>query len=262
MPNPNPAPTFGNVDTGSSQLSTTDSHAFGVYNDRQTFDAAMADWQRKKAAGDPFPGPMPRLGEGVLKAEEAAKASGPNAQDLISARMQKFIDSMMGPVDPNDPVYRGLMQAGVDAAQRHAGGAGLAGRSTLAGTQAASVAQQNIQPYLASRQQAGAQMLANLSNRDISLGNLALGQQSLDRGAADAQWAAKQNQYQAIGSALGTGLGAVAGGYFGGAEGAKMGMQAGSSLGGGLGGVAAGGSGPSYAPAPRRSYGGNPGTGY
>lgn len=32
-----------------------------VYSDRAQYDAAMAEWQRKKASGDPFPGPMPRL---------------------------------------------------------------------------------------------------------------------------------------------------------------------------------------------------------
>lgn len=35
--------------------------AFGVFRDKAEYDAAMAEWQRKKAAGDPFPGPMPRL---------------------------------------------------------------------------------------------------------------------------------------------------------------------------------------------------------
>lgn len=32
-----------------------------VFTDRAQYDAAMAEWSRKKAAGDPFPGPMPRL---------------------------------------------------------------------------------------------------------------------------------------------------------------------------------------------------------
>lgn len=32
-----------------------------VYTDKAAYDAAMAEWQRKKAAGDPFPGPMPRM---------------------------------------------------------------------------------------------------------------------------------------------------------------------------------------------------------
>ena len=35
--------------------------AFNTFDDRAQYDAAMAEWQRKKAAGDPFPGPMPRL---------------------------------------------------------------------------------------------------------------------------------------------------------------------------------------------------------
>jgi len=41
--------------------SSNGGNAFNVYTDKAAYDAAMADWQRKKAAGDPFPGPMPRL---------------------------------------------------------------------------------------------------------------------------------------------------------------------------------------------------------
>lgn len=36
------------------------------FNNRAEYDAAMAEWQRKKASGDPFPGPMPRFEEGLF----------------------------------------------------------------------------------------------------------------------------------------------------------------------------------------------------
>lgn len=194
--------------------------------------AASGDWDM--VTGKPTAQGQAKLDK--AKADAAAKAS----QDNIAARMQAFIDEMLGPMDTNDPVYRGLMQAGVDAAQKHGGQAGLAGRSTLAGTQAASVAQQNVLPWMAARQQAGQQMLGQLSNRDISLGSLALGQQQVNNGLAESQSNANKNT-------LAT-LGAVGGGIIGGIYGGPGGAAAGSQIGGGVMGSLGGGgsSGPSY----------------
>ncbi len=191
--------------------------------------------------------------EAARKKAEADAAAAKGQQDDISARMDAFIKSMLGPVDQNDPVYRGLMQAGTDAAQAHAGSAGLAGRSTLAGTQSASVAQQNVQPWLASRQQAGAQMLAQRSNRDISLGNLAQGQQTINNGMAESQYNAAQNTGRTWGSLAGGALGTAFGGPGGG--------MAGASLGGSLGGAVAGGAGPAQSSSTWRP-GRTGGTGY
>lgn len=181
--------------------------------------------------------------QGLAKKKAAADAAAAQGQqDSISARMQAFIDSMLGPMDANDPVYQGLMQAGLDAAQKHSGQAGLAGRSTLAGTQAASVAQQNVQPWMAARLGAGQQMLTSLSGRDISLGNLALGQQQVNQGLAESQSNAAKNTMGTIGS--------VGGGIIGGIYGGPGGAAAGSSIGGGvLGSLGGGGaSGPGYTP--------------
>ncbi|MHB1098583.1 MAG: hypothetical protein ACYCZR_03430 [Burkholderiales bacterium] len=171
-------------------------------------------------------------------------------QDGISARMQAFIREMLGDFDTNDPVYRGLIQAGTDAAQQSAGRAGLAGRSTLAGTQAASVAQQNVQPWMAARKAAGAQMLTQLSNRDISLGNLAQGQQQIDAGLAASKNAAEKNFWGTLGAVGGGVLGA----YVGGPGGAQAGAQIGS---GAMSGLAGGSSGPAQ---PAQTW--KPGGGY
>lgn len=179
----------------------------------------------------------------------AAEAKAKGEQDAISARMQAFIDNMLGPMDKNDPVYQGLLQAGTDAAQKSAGGAGLSGRSTLAGTQAASVAQQNVMPWMAARQQAGAQMLNQLNNRDISLSNLSLGQQQINNGMAESQANAQRNTMGTVGSLAGGVLGSIYGGPGGGA--------AGAALGGSLGGVIGGGGAPTYSAPTYR-----PGSGY
>ena len=104
-------------------------------------------------------------------------------------------------------------------------------------------------------------MLGQLSNRDISLGNLAQGQQTINAGLAESQYNAQQNQGRTWGSLAGgvlgmTPIGAAIGGPMGGA-----------ALGGSLGGALATPSGgPSYSGStwrPGGSYkpGGN-GTGF
>lgn len=196
--------------------------------------------------------------EAARKRAEAEAAARAGQQDQITARMQAFIDELAGPVK-GTPVYEGLMQAGLDAAQKHAGSAGLAGRSTLAGTQAASVAQQNVQPWLAARQGVRAQMLGQLSNRDVSLANIAQGQQQINQGMAESQYNATKNT-------MGT-LGAIGGGILGGIYGGPGGATVGSQLGGAALGTIGGGQAPytpsSYNPGSNwKPRGGGSGSGY
>lgn len=186
------------------------------------------------------------------KPKDGGEAAG---RQSITEQIQKFVDSMTGASRPDDPVRMSLIQAGTDAAQKSAGAAGLAGRSTLAGTQAASVAQQNLAPYEAQRASMRGQGLNLLNQRDIGLGQLANSAMDLQNQAAAGKWAAQQNQNQGIGAAIGAGVGAL--GFIGGPALGAATMSAGSALGGGLGGLAGGGSGPSYS-TPR--YGGGSGS--
>lgn len=195
--------------------------------------------------------------EAARKRAEAEAAARAAQIDQISARMQAFIAELAGPVKGTS-VYEGLMQAGLDAAQKHAGSAGLAGRSTLAGTQAASVAQQNVQPWLAARQGVRAQMLGQLSNRDISLANIAQGQQRINQGMAESQYNATKNTLGTVG-AIG---GGILGGIYGGPGGATVGSQLGSAALGTIGGGQAPYTPSSYNPGSTWKPSGGNGSGY
>lgn len=162
------------------------------------------------------------------------------AKDDITARMNAFITAMGIPPDMSNPVYAGLVNAGTSAAGRMQGQAGVAGRSGMAGTQAASVVQANLLPYMQSREQAGAQMLQSLNGRDISLGQLAQGQQNINNGLAESQSNAAKNTASSLGSIGGGILGGVIGGPGGAAAGSQIGSGFLGSLAGG------GGSGPNY----------------
>lgn len=186
--------------------------------------------------------------EAARKKQEADAAAAQERQDQISAQMQKFIDSMLGPMDQNDPIYKGLLQAGIDAAQKQGGRAGLAGRSGLGATNAAAVVQQNVLPWMQARQQAGQQMLEQLSNRDISLSNISLAQQQVNQGLAESQYNATKNTM--------TTLGSVGGGILGGIYGGPGGATAGAQLGGAVLGTIGSGQAPAAAPTYR------PGSGY
>ncbi len=70
-----------------------------VYTNQAEYDAAMAEWQRKKAAGDPFPGPMPRL-------------------DLAGQVEDKLRQVEFPSQIRNADFYQGLARAGADAPAR------------------------------------------------------------------------------------------------------------------------------------------------
>jgi hypothetical protein len=72
---------------------------FGTYTNRAEYDAALAEWQRKKAAGDPFPGPMPRL-------------------DAAGAVEDKIKQSNFPTQIRNADFYQGLARAGAAAPDR------------------------------------------------------------------------------------------------------------------------------------------------
>jgi hypothetical protein len=180
------------------------------------------------------------------KSESAAAAAGAQHDD-ITARMNAFIQAMGIPPDMSNPVYAGLINAGTAAAGRMQGNAGLSGRSGLAGTQAASVVQANTQPYLASREAAGADMLKAVSGRDVSLGQLDMAQQQVNNGLAESQSNANKNTWSS--------LAGLAGGVVGGPGGAMLASGVAGSLAGG------GGSGPSYN-APAWKPGRTGGTGF
>lgn len=70
-----------------------------VYTDRAQYDAAMAEWQAKKAKGDPFPGPMPRLD--------------------MPGQIEDKINQINFPTEiRNSGMWQGMAQAGADAAPR------------------------------------------------------------------------------------------------------------------------------------------------
>lgn len=63
-----------------------------AYANRAEYEAAMAEWQRKKAAGDPFPGPMPRLTAEASIDDTIARSGFQNKiqdQDMLAALTQQ-----------------------------------------------------------------------------------------------------------------------------------------------------------------------------
>lgn len=198
-------------------------------------------------------------------AREAQFAEGRRRD--VTNQIQRFIDDMTGPSGPNDPVRMALVQGGTDAAQASAGSQGLSGRSGLAGTQAASMAQQNLLPYEAQRAALRQQGIGTLNQRDLSQQQLDDAWSAMELARADklaeGRWAGEQNQRQGLGAAIGTGLGAL--GFIGGPAVGAATMSAGGALGGGLGGLG-GASSPNYAPSlgsrGRRGGGSGQGSGY
>lgn len=203
------------------------------FGDKPTDDLIPAEGVISPAQ---FFGGLPERGF-MLKGAQAADDAA--AKDVIRADLDKFITEMMGPVSPNDPVYMALMQGGADAAQASAAQAGLSGRSGLAGTQAASVAQANVTPYLAQRQSLGLQAQGLRSNHELGLEGLAQGWDKINSAKADATWAANQNARQAGMAAVGTALGAVGSMY-----GLPVTPTMGAQFGGGL--ASIGDTGPKY----------------
>lgn len=192
-----------------------------------------------------------------IDAQSAESAAG-NVRN-ISAQMQTFIDSMLGPLSATDPIRASLVQAGEDSAQGFAGRAGLGGRSGIGATQAGSTTQQGVAQYEAQRKGIGLAGLQALSGRDLGIGQLEIQNKQMQNQSADAAAAAQQNQNATIGSAIGAGFGAL--GFFGGPAVGAATMSGGAALGGS---IASGFSKPpSYQFGSKGGIGGqNPFTGY
>ena len=176
--------------------------------------------------------------EADAKVDKAAADTAANLDSTIN-RIRMFAAEMLGPVAPDDPVMQGLMQSGIDAAQASAAQAGLSGRSGLAGTQAASVAQQNTLPYLGQRQSLGLSALSAAGNMELGLADMAAAEQKFmqdrnDMMAAE-RWKGQQNAAQGLWGGIGAVGGALLGGYLGGPQGAAAGASAGAAGGASLG---------------------------
>ncbi len=184
--------------------------------------------------------PLMQGPEAAAQAAEAeqTESSIQEGSDL----MRRFAESMMKPLDPNDPAVQRVQQMAGSAASRNASNRGIEGGLAVSNSQemiTRALADQDLQ-----RKQIGLSALGQANNFDLTRAQMA-------QAAYNAQWqnqmSQMQQQYQqragqaqGIGAIIGGGLGAVAGGYFGGPMGAAAGMQAGSSIGGGLGGMTAG----------------------
>lgn len=170
-----------------------------------------------------------------------------DSTDTINDDLYKWVQSMSGPVDPNDPVVRGLEAVGTNAAQRDARNRGVYGG--LSGMNVQTGAQQAVLPYLQQRPQLALQGLGALSQRDLNLRNISVQQLQAEnaaiaqKNAADAaNFGAQQNSASSTGSLIGGIIGAIPGiiaaPYTGGASLGLIG--AGSAIGGGVGGMTAG----------------------
>lgn len=179
-----------------------------------------------------------RAGDLTTQANAAAEAAATTRRNDINAQLDAFIQSMLPGAAPNDPVYQQLIKAGTNAAQASAGRGGLSGRSSLAGTQAASTAQANIAPYMAARASLGLQAQNLRNNREISLGQLdqdwAKFQTTRNDQLASASAGGLQQQNSMIGSILGGAIGGL--GFLGGPQLGAATMGMGASLGGSVGG--------------------------
>ena len=177
-----------------------------------------------------------------------------------------------------DPVFQSLINAGRSAGQYAAGRAGVASNEGLGLRGVAAAATQATTPYLQSRQQLAQGYMGLANQRDLGLGNLALGRdqltlqgqqmqdqfglqaQAMQNQIALANWQQQQTQAQGLGALLGAGVGAL--GFLGGPALGAATMPLGASLGGGLGGMIGGGAAPSLGSyTPRGNYN-VPGGGY
>lgn len=179
--------------------------------------------------------------QGQASAAAASGGGTAGSTDVINDDLYKWVQSMSGQVDPNDPVVRGLEATGTNAAQRDARNRGVYGG--LSGLNVQAGAQQAVQPYLQQRPQLALQGLSALSQRDLGLRNISLQELQAKNAAIAQQNAAaagdfgqQQNSAASIGSVLGGAVGAVGALYTG-----NPGLiGAGASLGGGLGAMSAG----------------------
>lgn len=193
-----------------------------------------------------------------LFAASGADADGAAKAD-ITAQMQAFVDSLLGPVPDNDPTAIAIRNQAVNASQAFAGRSGVNARSTLGAGAAAAQTSRGLAAFDFQRQQLRGQGLQMLSNRDLGLGQLQQGWEKMQMDLAGAKAEANQNQMQALGAMGGAIVGGIGGYYMGGPQGAATGMQGGSQFGAGMLGMAGGQ--PNYSSVGRRSGGLNPYTG-
>ncbi|MFT3866840.1 MAG: hypothetical protein QM729_21465 [Solirubrobacterales bacterium] len=156
--------------------------------------------------------------------------------DSLTARINAFANSLLGPVDANDPTMQMISRKATAAGQAASGTAGI--RQSSGATQyGAQVAAENLgQQYQLQRQALGNQALSLANQRDLGLSGLSLQYTQLQNGLTSAQNAAQAQQYQQAGQLIGGAVGTAAGAYFGMPQ---LG-QVGSSLGGGVGSMMAG----------------------
>jgi hypothetical protein len=175
-----------------------------VYTDKAQYDAAMAEWQRKKAAGDPFPGPMPRMD--VPGQIEGALAQSNYPTELPNQQM--WIDRTRAGANaaPNANPYSTIVANQARPAQEalYAQMRAQQAGPSIAGMQGARAQGQNLQAALgagggrATMQQAGAiggglagdtgmGQLAEQLRMSQGLGNMSGGVRGADLGVAGAQ---------------------------------------------------------------------------
>lgn len=203
--------------------------AFNTFKDRAQYDAAMAEWQRKKAAGDPFPGPMPRLDvpnqisdrltsvgfptqvqnadtwQGMARAGASAtpRTNPYNAQVADQSRasqlalIQQMRGQMNGPSLAGLQGQRGMAQMGQQALMQ-GGRAGMLGAAQAAGGLAGDTAQARAAEIM--RAQAGMGGAAgNLRGADLRSAGAQAQSAIAQRGQDDAL----RQFYAQQGSALG-----------------------------------------------------------
>lgn len=174
------------------------------------------------------------------------------AQDNYQDILMRFIKSMTGPLDLNDPSVKTILNGAYSAAGADAASRGIQGPGSI------NAAQQGYMGAAANldmqRKQLGLGAIGTGTGYQLGLGNLGLQQGQLDYESKLNQWKFNQSQNQGLGSGIGGALGGVGGFLVGGPAGALAGSQIGSSIGGGIG-SGAGGPPPSYGPG-RLSQGG------
>lgn len=240
------------------------------YSDAQAnalLDAAQGLHQNPNGSPTPFgvSSQSPALLDSMINDAKSGKYPGKKPTDpgvdAITKRIQEFADKT-ATTDP--AILDQLRRWGTSQGQQQAGAAGVWGAGAGGGLSQlgqAGIATDLQTKYSLQQQGLHEQALGLLNQRDIGLGQLALGYNQLLQSQADAKWAAQKNQAQGIGAGVGTIGGAILGGYLGGPEGAAAGMKIGSSAGGGIGGLLAGGNGPSYQQAPNIQWSGSRGSG-
>lgn len=147
--------------------------------------------------------------DATIEAPTAAKPDdGSGAQgDALNSQLQSFINQMHGAPAANDPVMRGLTNAGISAGQQSAASRGVEGG--MSGAMEQFGAQAAAAPYLQQRQGLALQGMQALNQRDLGLRADALQQLQAQNSATAANYATQQNQAANTGAMIGMGIQAV-----------------------------------------------------